>query len=120
MRFQAAEGSEVARVMIKGMFNMTHNWAAETPNISAALLADSHSLALQRGFAILCLAYGKDPDFFAFYRTMSAYEQGLKSNDTRFLLRPDSDFFKYFGSASGHPQTAAPPAAAGAAAAAPK
>jgi membrane protease subunit HflC len=65
-------------------------------------------------------AYGKDPDFFAFYRSMSAYESGLKSSDTRFLLRPDSDFFKYFGSASGHPQTAAPPAAAGAAAAAPK
>jgi hypothetical protein len=57
-------GSEVARVMIKGMFNMTHNWHAETPNISAAILADSHSLSLQRGFAILCLAYGKDPETF--------------------------------------------------------
>jgi len=57
-------GSEVARVMIKGMFNVTHNWQAETPNISVALLADSHSLALQRGFAILCLAYGKEPDTF--------------------------------------------------------
>jgi membrane protease subunit HflC len=55
-------------------------------------------------------AYGKDPDFFAFYRSMSAYENGLKSSDTRFLLRPDSDFFKYFGAASGRP--AAPPAAA--------
>jgi hypothetical protein len=57
-------GSEVARVMIKGMFNMTYNWQAETPNISVALLADSHSLALQRGFAILCLAYGKEPETF--------------------------------------------------------
>src|SRR5881396_3857584 len=58
-------------------------------------------------------AYGKDPDFFAFYRSMSAYENGLKSNDTRFLLRPDSDFFKFFGSSSGKPPTAAtPPAAA--------
>ncbi len=57
-------GSEVARVMIKGMFNVTHNWQAESPNISVAALADSHSLALQRGFAILCLAYGKEPDTF--------------------------------------------------------
>jgi hypothetical protein len=57
-------GSEVARVMIKGMFNVTYNWQAETPNISVALLADSHSLALQRGFAILCLAYGKEPETF--------------------------------------------------------
>jgi membrane protease subunit HflC len=51
-------------------------------------------------------AYGKDPDFFAFYRSMTAYETGLKSNDTRFLLRPDSEFFKFFGSASGAPATA--------------
>ena len=57
-------GSNVARVMIKGMFNTTYNWHAESPNISAAALADSHSLGLQRGFAILCLAYGKDPETF--------------------------------------------------------
>ena len=51
-------------------------------------------------------AYGKDPDFFAFYRSMSAYETGLKSNDTRFLLRPDSDFFKFFSNSSGKPPAA--------------
>ena len=64
-------------------------------------------------------AYGKDPDFFAFYRSMTAYENGLKSADTRFLLRPDSDFFKYFGSASGKPATATSEPAAGASTAAP-
>jgi modulator of FtsH protease HflC len=57
-------------------------------------------------------AYGQDPDFFAFYRSMSAYETGLKSSDTRFLLRPDSDFFKYFGSAGKPPAPAAAPAPA--------
>ena len=51
-------------------------------------------------------AYGKDPDFFAFYRSMAAYENGLKSNDTRFLLRPDSDFFKFFSNSSGKPPAA--------------
>jgi modulator of FtsH protease HflC len=60
-------------------------------------------------------AYGKDPDFFAFYRSMTAYENGLKSSDTRFLLKPDSDFFKYFGNSSGKP--AASPAQAEASAA---
>ena len=54
-------------------------------------------------------AYGRDPEFFAFYRSMSAYETGLRSNDTRFLLRPDSDFFRFFGSASGKPAAAAAP-----------
>jgi membrane protease subunit HflC len=63
-------------------------------------------------------AYGKDPDFFAFYRSMSAYENGLKSNDTRYLLKPDSDFFKYFGSASGKPAQA--PAATASGTTAPK
>jgi membrane protease subunit HflC len=57
-------------------------------------------------------AYGKDPDFFAFYRSMSAYETGLKSNDTRFLLRPDSDFFKFFSNSSGKPPAATPSATA--------
>ncbi len=64
-------------------------------------------------------AYGKDPDFFAFYRSMSAYENGLKSNDTRFLLRPDSDFFKFFSNSSGKPPAAATPPATAAAAPAP-
>jgi modulator of FtsH protease HflC len=56
-------------------------------------------------------AYGKDPDFFAFYRSMTAYENGLKSADTRFLLRPDSDFFRFFGAASGKPAAPAAPSA---------
>jgi modulator of FtsH protease HflC len=53
-------------------------------------------------------AYGKDPDFFAFYRSMTAYENGLKSADTRFLLAPESDFFRFFGNPAGKP-TSAPP-----------
>ena len=60
-------------------------------------------------------AYSKDPDFFAFYRSMSAYETGLKSSDTRFLLKPESDFFRYFGSSSGKPAPAATGAASPAA-----
>jgi modulator of FtsH protease HflC len=54
---------------------------------------------------IFAEAYGRDTDFFAFYRSMAAYEQGLKGNDTRFLLRPDSEFFRFFGDAAGKPRT---------------
>ena len=46
-------------------------------------------------------SYGKDADFFAFYRSMTAYENSLKNNDTRFLLKPDSEFFRYFTNPSG-------------------
>jgi membrane protease subunit HflC len=54
---------------------------------------------------IFAEAYGRDPDFFAFYRSMQAYEAGMKSEkgtDTRMLLTPDSEFFKYFGNPSGN------------------
>ena len=56
-------------------------------------------------------AYGKDPEFFAFYRSMTAYENGLRSADTRFLLQPDSDFFRFFSNPSGKPAAAAASAA---------
>jgi membrane protease subunit HflC len=46
-------------------------------------------------------AYTRDPDFFGFYRSMQAYEKGLGSDDTRLLISPDSEFFKYFKDPSG-------------------
>jgi membrane protease subunit HflC len=50
---------------------------------------------------IFAEAFGKDPDFFAFYRSMQAYEAGLRANNPRLVLRPDSDFFKYFANPAG-------------------
>jgi membrane protease subunit HflC len=70
---------------------------------------------------IFAEAYSKDPDFFAFYRSMQAYESGLGNNDTRMVLKPDSEFFRYFVDPSGRSaasppqqpaQQAGPPAAA--------
>jgi len=49
-------------------------------------------------------AYGKDAEFFSFYRAMQAYEQGLQKGDTRMLLRPDTDFFRFFVDPSGKPR----------------
>ena len=79
------------------------------------IIADANSQAEQtRGVGdaernrLFAEAYGKDADFFAFYRSMTAYESGLKPNDTRFLLRPDSDFFRYFGNPSGKTATETP------------
>jgi len=51
--------------------------------------------------AVFAAAFGKDPDFFAFYRSMQAYEGALKSTDTRMLLSPNSQFFQYFNDAGG-------------------
>ena len=46
---------------------------------------------------IFAEAYGKDPDFFAFYRAMQAYETALIGGETSLILSPDSEFFKFFG-----------------------
>ena len=69
-------------------------------------------------------AFQRDPAFFEFYRSMNAYTTGLNGAGTTMVLSPDSEFFRYFGSAFGEPRAegeaapAAPPAAAPAAPAA--
>jgi membrane protease subunit HflC len=50
---------------------------------------------------IFAEAYGRDPGFFAFYRSMQAYAAGLKAGDTRFVLSPTSHFFRFFNDPSG-------------------
>ena len=54
--------------------------------------------------AIFAEAYNRDQEFFAFYRSMLAYEAGFKAGDTRMLLTPDSEFFRYFTQPSPGPQ----------------
>ena len=55
---------------------------------------------------IFAEAFGQDKDFFAFYRSMQAYEASLKAADTRLVLSPKSDFFRYFTNPNGQPAAA--------------
>ena len=48
-------------------------------------------------------AFGQDPEFFAFYRSMQAYEKALIGGETSLILSPDSEFLKFFGNIK--PQT---------------
>ena len=57
---------------------------------------------------IFAEAYGADPEFFAFYRSMQAYERSFENGRTRALISPKSDFFRYFST----PTPAAEPATA--------
>lgn len=50
---------------------------------------------------IFAEAFNKDPEFFAFYRSMQAYEASLKPGDTRLLLKPDNSFFRFFNQPTG-------------------
>jgi membrane protease subunit HflC len=65
-------------------------------------------------------AFGRDPQFFAFYRSMQAYTNALANGDTTMVLSPGMDFLRYFGDPSGAAKTgaggtgAAKPPAAGA------
>jgi membrane protease subunit HflC len=76
------------------------------------LIAEANSKAEQtRGEgdakrnAIFAGAFNRDPDFFAFYRTIQAYDRSFVSEDTRMLLKPNSEFFQYFGNWAGRPET---------------
>jgi membrane protease subunit HflC len=72
------------------------------------LLADATSSAEQiRGQGdsernrIFADAYNRDPGFFAFYRSMQAYEKSMQRTDTRLVLKPDTEFFRFFSDPSG-------------------
>ena len=68
---------------------------------------------------IFAEAFAKDPDFFAFYRSMLAYGTALDNTGTTMVLSPNSEFFRYFQDANGNlpgstttPAPLAPPAPA--------
>src|SRR4029078_7594503 len=62
-------------------------------NSTAARVRGASDAERNRIFADAC---NRDKDFFAFYRSMQAYEAALQHNDTRMLLKPDSQFFRFF------------------------
>ena len=69
---------------------------------------------------IFAEAYGADPEFFGFYRSMQAYENSFANGRTRALISPKSDFFRYFSTPTPPPEapSAQSPAAQSPAAAA--
>ncbi len=54
-----------------------------------------------RAVKIFADAFGKDPDFFEFYRSMAAYRNALDKDNTTLILSPDSEFFDYFAGRNG-------------------
>lgn len=60
---------------------------------------------------ILGEAFGKDTEFFKFYRSMIAYRQALRGEETTMVLSPESDFLRYFNDLTGGTEPGAKPAA---------
>ena len=58
---------------------------------------------------IFAEAYGADPEFFAFYRSMQAYQSSFANGQTRALISPKSDFFRYFSTPTPAPEVTTAP-----------
>jgi len=52
---------------------------------------------------IFAQAYGADPEFFSFYRSLQAYERAIQAGNSTMVITPDSDFFNYLGAVAGRP-----------------
>jgi len=123
-RMQTERQREAAEFRAQGNQKATEIRAKADRDVTV-LLADANSQAQTirgQGDAernrIFAEAYGQDPNFFAFYRSMQAYENSMQHSDTHLVLRPDSDFFRYFGDPAGKAlpdgtPVAAPPPSAG-------
>ena len=53
--------------------------------------------------AIFAEAFGRDPEFFAFYRSLTAYEKSLQAGNSTLVISPDSEFFDFLSNSDGRP-----------------
>jgi membrane protease subunit HflC len=101
-RMQTARQQEAARVRAEGEQQKREIIADADRQVAITLATAQEQGETVRGQGdaqrtrIFAQAYGKDPSFAAFYRSMQAYEQGLGQGDTTMVLSPDSAFFRYF------------------------
>ena len=102
-RMQTERQQEAAQFRAEGE-EQSRKIKAESERERTVLLANAErdgEILRGQGDAIknkvLGEAFGRDPDFFAFYRSMQAYILALDSKDTTMVLSPDSEFFNFFG-----------------------
>jgi membrane protease subunit HflC len=90
-----AQGAEIA-AKITSTADKEVTVILATANKQSEIMKGEGDGARNRIFAD---AFGRDPEFFGFYRAMQSYEKALIGGDTSLILSPDSDFFKFFGKA---------------------
>ncbi len=90
-----AEGDRLAKEITADADRQRIEIIAEAQKQSQILRGQGDSDSIR----IYADAFGKDKDFFAFYRSLQAYRDALSGQDTTFVLSPDSEFFRYFSSA---------------------
>jgi membrane protease subunit HflC len=106
-RMQTALQQEAAQIRAVGEQQKREIIASADKEVAITLAAAQEEGEATRGEGdaqrtrIFANAYGKDPKFAAFWRSMQAYDQALGQGDTTLVLSPDSDFFRYFQNGPG-------------------
>lgn len=100
-----AEGAEVAQRVRAGAERERTVLIAEAQAQADILRGQGEQEAIR----IFAEAFQRDPAFFQFWRTMQAYREAFTEGDTKMVLTPDSEFFRYFReSPNGVPGASAP------------
>ncbi|MCQ4158315.1 protease modulator HflC [Roseomonas sp. GC11] len=87
-----AEGAEVAARIRAGAERERTVILAESQAQADALRGQGEQEAIR----LFAEAFQRDPDFYNFYRAMQAYREAFSGGETRLVLTPDSEFFRYF------------------------
>ncbi len=93
-REQRAEGAEQAQRIRANAERERTVLIAEAQSQAEILRGQGEQMAIR----IFADAFQRDPEFFQFWRTMQAWREAFQEGDSRLLLSPDSEFFKYFRS----------------------
>ena len=88
-----AEGAEIAQTIRSTADKEVTIILAEANKKSEILKGEGDA----RRNKIFADAFGRDPNFFSFYRAMQSYEKSLVGGQTSLILSPDSEFFRFFG-----------------------
>jgi membrane protease subunit HflC len=91
-REQRAEGAEQAQRIRATAERDRTVLLAEAQSKAETLRGEGEQTAIR----IFAEAFSKNPEFFQFWRTMQAWKEAFADGESRMLLSPDSDFFKYF------------------------
>jgi modulator of FtsH protease HflC len=89
-----ARGAEQAQRIVASADRERTVLLAEAQAKANALRGEGEQAAI----TIFAEAFQRDPEFFQFYRTMQAWREAFSDGETRMLLSPDSEFFRYFRS----------------------
>jgi membrane protease subunit HflC len=108
---ERAEGEE-ARLRIRAEADRERTVLDADARRQAAILQGAGDAEATRIYAE---AFGRDPQFFAFWRSLQAYQRALGDGTSTMVLSPEGDFFRFFNNMRGLAAPPAPPTAAPAA-----